>query len=236
MRFGTNDFVQIVGNVNEPTTKWIAFGDSITQGFYSDSGSIDGVTSKNYVNKLAAINNYSVTNMGQGGSGFLHKGTVDSKQSGREIIVNTDVSTYDLCTFAYGVNDWHYNEIIGDESDAVGNNSMCGYMKECIEHIYTSNPYIKLIVILPFNTSKFGGSASTNWGLNTSLPTSGTLQSVIDKQKAICEQYKIEYIDCTNAGAINNLNINTVLGDGLHPTIKGYEVIARTLANLINFK
>ena len=113
---------------------------------------------------------------------------------------------------------------------------MCGYMKECIEHIYTSNPYIKLIVILPFNTSKFGGSASTNWGLNTSLPTSGTLQSVIDKQKAICEQYKIEYIDCTNAGAINNLNINTVLGDGLHPTIKGYEVIARTLANLINFK
>ena len=226
--------MQIVGNATN--AKWIAFGDSITQGFYSNSGNIDGITDKNYVNKLANINGYTVTNKGQGGSGFLHKGTVDTKQSGRDIIISSNLSGYNLCTIAYGVDDWHYNENIGETTDATGSNTMCGLMKECIEHIYASNPYIKLIIIAPFNTSKFGGSINTNWGLNTELPTSGTLQSIIDKQKTICEQYKIEYLDCTNTGAINNLNINTVLGDGLHPTIKGYEAIAHSLANLINFK
>ena len=217
-------------------TRWCALGDSITQGFYSKNGELIGVTAFNYPYYVSIINNYDVTNYGVGGSGYVHSATVGDGLSAKGKVDTINFAEYDLVTLAWGVNDWHYNCKIGDmSSSSKGDETMVGNMMYVIEKILTDNPKCKIIVILPQNSSAFGGNIDTNWGLGARLEISGTLQEVIDKQINVCEYYGIQYIDQTKQGIVNRFNINTLLPDGLHPTEEGYVSMAKYISKQLQY-
>ena len=220
-----------------PKTRWFALGDSITEGYYSNNGTLDGVTPNNYPYYVSLINGYNLVNYGEGGGGYVHHGTVAPKNhNAKELADILDFTECDLVTIAYGVNDWHYSCNIGSfETSTVGDDTMVGNMRYVIEKILSVNPNVKIVIIMPLNSSKYGGDINTNWGLGSSLPTSGTLQSVIDAQKTVCEYYGIQYIDQTKTGVINRFNIQALLPDGLHPAQDGYLQIARYIAKQIMF-
>ncbi len=217
-------------------TKWCALGDSITQGFYSENGELIGITPLNYPYYVGIINNYNVTNEGVGGSGYVHNATIGDNLNAKGKVDTINFAEYDLVTLAWGVNDWHYNCKIGDiNSSSKGDETMVGNMMYVIEKILTDNPRCKIIVILPQNSSAFGGNVDTNWGLGTILETSGTLQDVIDAQINVCEYYGIQYIDQTKNGIVNRLNINAILPDGLHPAEKGYIEMAKYISKQLQY-
>lgn len=217
-------------------TRWCALGDSITQGFYSKNGELIGVTAFNYPYYVSIINNYDVTNYGVGGSGYVHSATVGDGLSAKGKVDTINFAEYDLVTLAWGVNDWHYNCEIGDMSSSKkGDETMVGNMMYVIEKILTDNPKCKIIVILPQNSSAFGGNIDTNWGLGARLEISGTLQEVIDRQINVCEYYGIQYIDQTKQGIVNRFNINTLLPDGLHPTEEGYVSMAKYISKQLQY-
>ena len=210
---------------------WYALGDSITYGTYSIIGGSQGAghTDKNYVSLIAKYNGYNVTNLGEGGMGYLHTGNTTGKTA-KDIVDENSFADADLITIALGVNDWgHFN--FGTVSDATAN-TVCGSLKYCIETIMTKRPLCKLIVISPFNNFRHGGTYSTDYALGYNRGF-GTLQDLIDSIESVCNYYNVQFLDVTNTGAINRQNISTVLGDGLHPTIEGYGLIAKVLRHLI---
>ena len=233
-----NEWV-VIHKVNEfviPKTRWFALGDSITEGYYSEKGTLKGVTNLNYPYYVGIINDYETHNYGVGGSGYVHNATVGDGKNAKDKVDTIDFVNCDLATLAWGVNDWHYNCQIGKLGTSTkGDGTMVGNMIYVIEKILNDNPSCKIVVILPSNSSKYGGNKDTNWGLGSSLQTSGTLQNIIDKQKEVCEYYGIQFIDQTKNGIINRENIQSLLPDGLHPAKDGYLQIARFLSKQICF-
>lgn len=233
-----------------PPVKWCALGDSITEGYYSDPNlnpmyKLEPRTC--WAKYVADLNNYELTNHGVGGSGYLISSTrqIDNKTvnaltltqdiAGIEIIDNVTTildgfKNFDLVTLAYGINDWKYNEEIGTSLDSSDlGTTMCSNMKKTIETILASNPYCKIIVITPLRTLNYATNPETT-------NTKGyTLQQVCDAQKEICKYYGIEYIDMTNSSIINNINAETLLPDGVHPSLICHKLLARELSKKINY-
>ena len=236
-RYGSNPFRKILNAYAVPEVRYIALGDSLTQGFTSAEGEIGPVTGWTIPFSIGRYNGYITTNAGVGGAGYLHHGTVDDYTNAKEKVDLIDFSDYDLVTLAFGVNDWHYQEQIGTASDnPSAGNTMASNMKYCIEKILTDNPLIKIFILAPVNCFKYGGTAATKWALNYSLPTSGTLGHVIDVIKEIAADYGIEVIEQAAGGIVNNFNIQDCLSDGIHPTEDCYKKMGKDLAGKITYR
>ena len=207
------------GIVVGSATKYIALGDSITQGWWSDdNGDYYAPTAGiNWPNFVAQINGYSVTNAAVGGSGYARKSNHGEGRNGKDIVDTIDFANYDLVSIAYGVNDWKYVEDLGDMStSSVGDGTMVGNMRYCIEKILTDNPSIKIVIVGPFNCSIMGGNVAGNWGLGVTL-ANGTLQDCIDKIKSVCDYYNLQYVDCISNNIVTRLTVPDIFKDGVHP-------------------
>ena len=227
--------------------KWCAMGDSITLGWYSwfddndvAQNSID--SSKAYVSKIATANGWMLTNLGQGSAGYLD--TVDPgdyTKSGFYVAANTDFTPYDLVTLAYGINDWKANLPVGSYLDTPTEETpttVMQAMRSTIESIMNSNPNCKIIVILPLNCIGYSysyGDKSTNYGLGYEFSNSGTLESFVQKMIEVCNYYGIQYIDEAHYSCINRENLLTMLPDGVHPSLRGHELLAREMSKKITF-
>lgn len=213
---------------------WYAFGDSITQGYYSENGSLAGVTVMGYPTYAALENGWKLYNLGVGGSGYIKDSTSLSKPNAKGQMENINFSDCDICTLAFGVNDWHYNQVIGTvDDDPSDGTTMASNMKWCIEKIMTDNPLCRLNIILPMNCSTYGGDFDSDWGLGCAFSTSGTLQHVIDVIKGIAEYYHLPYIDQSNSGIANRYNIQAVLNDGIHPALETFKPYGLRIAKEI---
>ncbi len=231
---------------------WVAFGDSITERYYSifnDDGTVTtrengrGLT---YPYILADKNYWNFTNKGTGGMGWIMTSTSSTAYVAYNRIKEIDFTQYNLVTFAYGINDWKGNKTMGDitdeftYSDDLVPSTVIESMRYCFEYILSKNPKIKIIVITPFNCRGYSynfGDDSTCWARGyTGFTNTGTLDQFADKMKDVCDLYGIEYIDMTRFSCINKANIITLLPDGVHPSLECHELLARELASKINFK
>jgi len=97
---------------------WYALGDSITQGYYSyfdenGEGKLALNANQGWANLLSTSTGWKLTNSAVGGSGFVHKGTVLDKLTGREHIDTLNFQNAELVTLAFGVNDWKGDDPLG---------------------------------------------------------------------------------------------------------------------------
>lgn len=227
---------------NADSPKWLALGDSITQGFYSyNNGSSD--TFARTLNCWAGIAankaNLRLVNYGVGGSGYVENGTVLDMKNAKDHVTGVDFSGFDCVTLAWGVNDWKGDQNVGSVDSVSGDGTICGNMKYVIETILADNPLIKIFVVTPLNCagySKNYGTKATNWGLGYSFANSGTLENVFQAEKAIAEYYGVQLIDQTHQSAVNRENLLTVLFDGVHPSMSCHAVLGAEMAGKITFK
>ena len=216
-------------------------GDSIMQGFYSyTSGGSDqiAVTENCWVNRAMAYKKHKFVNMGVGGSGYVHAGTVLDRKNAKDHVDSIDFSDADYVLMAWGVNDWKYNENLGSMSSTSGDGTIYGNMKYVVEKILNDNPLCKIFVVTPLNsanTTKNYGTKATNWGLGYELSNSGTLEDVFQAEKDIAEYYGLQLIDQTHTSIVNRENLLSVLIDGVHPSLDCHGLIGREMSGKITF-
>ena len=226
--------------VDVEPAEWIALGDSISQGYYSDDVEpyyhLD--PTKGWTNWVRLITGKTLDNQSVGGTGYACKGPQGTSPSGREL-VDTLISAgrftgKKLVTLAYGVNDWKYNYTLGSMDDPVSSSAtnIIPSMRYVIERILQANPTIKIVVIMPINC-KFGNETN-NWGIGYTFSNNGTLEQIFEAFKTVCEYYGIEYIDMLHASVVNRKNIGALLLDSVHPSIPAHELMGRELAQKIN--
>lgn len=240
--------------------KWLALGDSITQGYYSfEAGTGDETTSSIAVTQncwaryVADINNYELTNSGVGGSGYLRPGTVLDQLNAAQHIQNIDFTQYDLITLSWGINDWkgsgRHDDIatkgwqLGSADDAPSSEGMftqaegattCSNLKYIIEKIRTVNPKAKLIFISSINAAMFG-DRNSRWALNTRNVVNKTFEDFVQAEKTICEQYGIEFIDYTHNSIFDIIACPDLQPDGVHPSLEAHKLMGLELAGKIKY-
>ena len=217
---------------------WIALGDSITQGYYSlltdeGNGTYKLDKTKGWVSYVQKLKGYNLTNKAVGGTGYVRSHD-DKEDNAVSIIKNINFLDFDLCTIAYGVNDWKYNQKLGSFNDDIEiGGTFYSNMRKTIEYILQSNPNIKIIVITPLNC--LYGTKENNWGLGYPFSNNGTLEDIFNAMIEVCDYYSIEYIDMTHYSVINRQNISALLLDKVHPSEEAHKKIGYELANRINF-
>jgi lysophospholipase L1-like esterase len=236
-----------LANIINPSVKWCAMGDSITEGYvsYESGGTISSKVDKNlaWAYKLADKNNWDLTNIAIGGTGWIDLENSDTEgvTGAWYIARHTDFTPYNLVTVAYGVNDWKGNILLGtidDDASVAIPNTIYGGIKATIEAIIDSNPHCKIIVVTPLNCAGYVfeyGSEATNWGLSYSFPNNGTLENVVQAITSVCNYYGIQYIDQTHYSCVNRHNLLDCLTDGVHPNAETHEILMRELSRKISF-
>ena len=205
-----------IDNFNNEKPRWCAMGDSITEGYYSlineqEEGDYALDKSKGWINYVANLCNYNVTNNAEGGTGYVN--SRNSRPNAVEKVKEINFTDFDFVTLAYGVNDWKYNQKLGTfEDDIETGGTFYSNMRKVIEYIQNDNPNIKIIVITPLNCM-INGTFESNWGLGYNYPNNGTLEDIYDAIVKVCKYYGIEYIDMTHNSIVNRLNIQDLLLD-----------------------
>lgn len=234
-RYISGSTLQNIGEWNaDLDIKWAAIGDSITYGVYSTGSDTTSVNRNTcYVKRVANSIHAKLDNLGVRGLGFVHTGN-NSETLKDDVIDATTWTNYNLVTVALGINDYYGVSNIGTQASSAWDGTVYGNIRGTIESILTANPTIKLIFITPFNISKYG-DASTHWGRNYSRNNIGTLNDVKTAIIYWCDYYGVEYINETDYSAINDINITSLLLDGLHPSSTAHKLIAKELTKKINF-
>lgn len=205
-----------------------AVGDSITY------GTNVGGNANAWPTHLMAINGYDTTNsknLGISGIGFC---TTASGKTVRSLVDAQNFAGADIVTVAIGINDWK-------NSSATVENFFTE-MFYCLNKIRTDNPYCRIYYILPFNFKI--GVFNTFYALgfkgegDTALCYGNTLQQFVNLIKSKFEEsawkaLNVHVIDMTKTPAITRYNIETALGDGLHPTVDCHKELAEEIARRI---
>lgn len=218
----------------------ISIGDSIPLGTYSwfdDSaqfGHLSSVDTKvSYVQQMCNIKGIINKNYCHGGLGWLRAANDGTLL--KPLLDTVDFTSVNYVYMQLGTNDWNYSFDLGETTDAKDTDTVCGHIRYAIEYIYAKNPLIKLCIALPFNRAPGGASYKYNWGYGALNSLSKTLKDYCDAIKTICDEYGVQYIDWTTNSAIGRLNIQKMLPDGTHPSVKAHEILAHELAGRIPF-
>lgn len=209
--------------ISIPTT-WLAIGDSITKGVYSDGeGTHDGTYG--WVGKLSSALGYIKNNMGVRGMGYIAVGgngiTFEQTLQAAEALVDD----YNLVTVSLGINDYNTSTITLGALETV--------IKDSIQRLATKFPNSRLVYITPFNASR-RGDASTKYSYNYEYG-GRSLKDIADLIQSCCEEYGVECIYASDGFLMNAFNITTLLPDGVHPSITGHDLIAKNMAHLLLF-
>lgn len=225
--------------------KMVAFGDSITEGTWNNSGGNSGGRYAHcYIQTVADTCRYNLVNCGKAGTGMMAK---VSNKSLKELVDDNSVTLADadLVIIAYGINDYIGNKPVGDLSDAVDADTCAGKLKYALSTM-TGNgvegsgtaPYARVVLLSPINGRRaysdlLSGTPTyaNNWYLGLANNAGYTLQDYKDMIKAVGVYYGVEVIDLNEIGPINRGNLRNLLGDGLHPTKAGHVKIGQALAS-----
>ena len=216
----------------------VIIGASIEAGTTHETSTSSAVinASKAYLTVALQRNGHEVTNLSEGGMGFVRQSQHSSNYF-RTIVDNTDFSNYDCCWISLGTNDWNYNLTLGSVDDSSGANTVCGQLKYGIEKIMQSNPWCKIYVKMPeIRGSK--GDISTIWGWNAkNTATVPYTQAEMEASlEAVCSAYNIQTYGKRGSSIVNALNLETVLPDKTHPSVKTMALMADAMTGAIPYK
>jgi hypothetical protein len=198
--------------------KWVIFGDSFstTPGlYYGRVDSLLGLTG-------------TVTNAVSGNRYFQQSAKLDSI-----ISVNPNYfKSFDIASILLGVNDYALRSTIGTFNDTANSPTVAGYLKNMIEKILISNPYIKLYVMTPPNANGAGVDYKGTNPPQTGVPGSGwSFKNLENLILQITSYYGIQSIDLYNMAQFNLKTIPYYTNDGLHPNYYGSIILAKIIAN-----
>lgn len=223
---------------NQQKEKLISIGDSIPLGTWSwlDEGGYQHTavdTAISYVQVMCDILGLENLNYCHGGLGWLR--TANDGTVLRQLLTTIDFSVAKTVFIQLGTNDWNYNLELGEITDTKDSETVCGGIRYAIEYIIEHNPLVKLCVVLPFNRAPYGASYQYNWGYGGYNGSKKTLKDYCTAIKTICEEYGVQYIDCTLNSAIGRLNIKSMCPDGAHPSKEAHNILGHEFAGRYPF-
>lgn len=223
---------------NQQKEKLISIGDSIPLGTWSwlDEGGYQHTavdTAISYVQVMCDILGLENLNYCHGGLGWLR--TANDGTVLRQLLTTIDFSVAKTVFIQLGTNDWNYNLELGEITDTKDSETVCGGIRYAIEYIIEHNPLVKLCVVLPFNRAPYGASYQYNWGYGGYNGSKKNLKDYCTAIKTICEEYGIQYIDCTLNSAIGRLNIKSMCPDGTHPSKEAHNILGHEFAGRYPF-
>lgn len=214
------EWVAVSNNILVEQTKWLAIGDSITKGVYSDE---NGTYDSNYgwTSHLAKALGYAITKKGVRGMGYIAVGgnQITFEQTLQEVEALTD--DFNLVTVSLGINDYN--------TSTVSIESLRSVIRDSIQRIATKFPSARIVYITPFNSNR-RGTVATKFCFNYEY-SGRSLKDIADLIKECCEEYGVECIYATDGFLFNSYNMNTLLPDQTHPSVTGHRLIAKTMAH-----
>lgn len=195
----------------------VIFGDSISAGYPATTN--DYYKWWWYLKKYWNISNYT-----ESGAGILYQ---SGGQNMKTFADSFNDSTANYLVMFMGTNDYGNNAALGTPADATSAATVCGALKYSIEKVLATVPSISIIGVLPINRSREGSSAY-NWAYGTANTAGYTLSDLCDTIAQVYANYGIPVVDFRQ-GPFQKLNLNTLLSDGLHPTLMGYRKITHYL-------
>lgn len=217
----------------------LACGDSIVRGVYSTSPSQTGTTNTSMLWTANKFLGFNVKNAAIAGTGYLYRSAGNDENNVLEVLQSygANLANYDVIFIMAGVNDWHANQPIGS-TDSPAANTFSYNVKKCIETIAENAPESVLIIATPLNNNYDGNyTFDTKYAINHPNHNGNTLDDFVDIIRYWCEYYGVSLLDFTgNISPITLYNIEEMLPDGIHPSLKCHELLGRVLADRINIK
>ena len=226
-------------------TRWLAIGDSITFGVYSEAvnGGTVKRTGNGWVQQLAEAMDYDLTVMAS--RGMVYTASVTGKDPlnpGARICLETlldrveDLTEdFNLVTLAFGVNDYNTPETATLDTVEAG-------LRSALRRLTARFIGARIAVITPLNCCNAPGcTAETKWNCN--FPRAGrTLADIARRIKEVCGAYGVECINCTENFLFNTANIDPgldnsvrLLPDKVHPSLAAHTLIAKAMARYLLF-
>lgn len=193
-------------------TKLIAFGDSIFEGWDGVKKVGDNQRIPELVGKELG---WSVENWAIGGTKY------DSSYTGFPGILDQHpIAGYDYAMWMYGVNNFGW-------PDSLDTIKQC--LQAGINKAKSQNPTAKLLVILPTQDFRWGGT--TLYDINSQFWSQNQLDDMI---KEVAQQNGVAFLDWREDPVITPENCAETLGDGakgVHPTVATMAKLASRIAD-----
>lgn len=211
--------------------KWVAIGDSITDGRYSQSDGTVRTKTNHYcqygyiASKLLGIDTYE--EQGYGGMGYVH---VANDGTYLTDVLALDFGSPDIITVCLGIND--RSQPLGDNSSVSNDGTISGAIKNCCEVLGNKYKNAQIIFFTPINGTSTG-TIDTGW-----CKRSGTthLSDIADTIKYWANLYGFCVVDLLNESPVNDFNIESMILDALHPTMEAHCMIGHYLAGALPYK
>lgn len=205
-------------------------GDSITQG-----QDMTGAIYPSYVPRMAKYLGTTPTNTGVGGATIAKSGDLRRQPFSAQI---ANVKDQDVITIFGGTNDFAANDPIGKITDT-DESTFYGGLNNLIQKLTVQNPNAKFLLITQM---KANVDEWKTYDDNRQLRKNDiglTALDYVNAVKAIGSFYSIPVLDLFNEANFNPavpawFGEDSFCKDGLHPTPKGDERLAKTIAARIN--
>lgn len=135
-------------------------------------------------------------------------------------LASVDLSTYDTLLVTGGANDFN----LGKSLDAVKS-----AMDDIFRTVFTQNPNIEIVWIIPTYTYGYSSDSSTGTDVNSK---GINIREYAEAIRTKCEEWSVKYYDAWKHLGINPLTVSTLTRDGLHPTDSTYQKMGHDLVKL----
>jgi len=237
---------------------YVAIGTSVTIGEIHREGEATTITDYPYPQYIGKINNLTVHNLAQGGTGCVSRGDSGNKQNFMDVITANEslISSANLITLEWGGNDssilsgrmgnvtdyFKYEDYVNDYNAMKANATELGALNWCINRIYELNQQVTLVLInstgynryITATVDKTAGTVSYTSPSDTSWPAKGLAASIELREKT-----GIPTINCEDGYVMTAYNSagdddKGYFGyDRVHMTNAGYLMKARYMAGEI---
>ena len=234
-RLATLDDIPDIPEVVNPwkNKTYISHGDSITwqDGRAYGSGTHQGETARGYQTVLKELLELGThTNKGVNGATLADRAGVSV--SGVSTIKSiASYASYDLCTIAFGTNDFKQGVplgTLGAATDTVfDTTTFFGAFREAVKYILTSSPTIRLVLMTPLQRDQH------DYNVDTVNAVGLKLIDYVNAVKLIGKMYGLPVCDLYSNSGITELTLSTYTIDGLHPNDDGFKRIGEVLADTL---
>lgn len=148
-------------------------------------------------------------------------------------IENTDFSTVDLVTIAYGTNDFSSSDAV-DGTNKYDVATFGGALRYSIERLLNAYPNLRIILVAPCWRCWLDDNGDYIEDSDTKIFTGGSLlRAFVEKTIEIAGEYHLPVVNPYDHMGINKFNYEQWTSDGTHPTETGRKQLAKIIANTV---
>ena len=206
-----------------PPRRVAMFGDSVLAGQLGGMPPFT-LTEHMITDTVAAELGVEVKNFAKGSMGWISKQYLN--QNAEEYVHYVGLDSFDTAVFMFGLNDGRVP--LGTYLDTTEKTIMGAVYRTC-DYLHKKYPALQIILCTPTPSRGLTGTFP-EWGFTEPHEASDgwTFEMMRDEFRLFCDYYHIPLVEGDKC--FNSWNLDTLMGDHVHPNEEGYIVAGRYLA------